>query len=484
MGNEMSAEIKHIAIVGGDLHAWTMAAGLLVALGKQVQISVIDDARTELPGITSLDISAHAFHRKLGVKEQALISNLDGAYCLGIRYLGFANRDSVFTYSPVGEMLNRVEFHDYVSGLRVSNKEVALNDYSIAAMAAMENRFTHPQPDTPLEYLDYTMQLDSLRYRHFLESSAVANGVVHILDTVKSSRVDESGNIKQLVLNNNDIIECDFVFDCLGQINNAQEADKFKDVSETITMNRQLAWVRETKDETPVLRTYEKYSQGTMQTSFLPGREYHQFSFDSAINTDQEISATMKEITGPLSAGLSAFTSRKAGFHLAPWSGNVLAIGNAAACVGDLLFSDLFHTHTALERWLRMYPSAQGSALLAQEYNRCTQMEYEHVHDVHCLIEGVDKELQPQTLQHRISLFKNTGRVAFYESDVLEEHQWVNLFTGGGIWPQRIDPVLSSLSAEQLQLQLSSIAERNMKLAQSFPKHDQLLQAIRQLPKQ
>lgn len=483
MGNEMSTEIRHIVIVGGDLHAWTIATGLLVGVGKQVQISVIDDARTESPGVTSLDISAHAFHRRLGAKEQALISNLGGSYCLGSRYKQFENQDSIFTYSPVGEMLNSVEFHHYVSKLRLSNKEVALNDYSIAGIAARVNRFTHPQANTPLKHLDYTMQLDSMRYRHFLLSSAVNNGVKHILARVKSTNVDEAGNINQLQLSNGDRIDCDFIFDCLGQLNNAQEIAVFKDVSKTISVNRTLSWVRETKSHTSVLRTCEEHPQGWLQSSFLPGGEHHQFSFDSLSNTDQEITTYVKENWGAIPAGLSSFTSHSVGFHLAPWQANVLAIGNAAGYLGHFLFNELFHTHTALERWLRMYPSAKGSALLAQEYNRCAQMEYEHVHDVHCLIMGVDKEIQPQTLRHRVSLFKNTGRVAFYENDVLEKHQWVNLFVGRGIWPQRTDPLLSTLSTEKLQSQLSDIAAQSKKLAESFPKHDQLLQAIRQLLK-
>jgi tryptophan halogenase len=480
----MSSEIKNIVIVGGDIHAWTIATGLLVGVGKHVTISVIDDAPTELPGVTSLDIPAHVFHRKLGLKEQALVANLGGAYCLGNSYTGSENRESVYTYSPVGEMLNRVEFHDYVGRLRDTNKEVFFGDYSIAAVAAKENRFTHPQPDTPFKNLDYAMQLDTLRYKHFLRSSALANGVEHILSTVKSVSLDELGNTKKIVLNSNDEIDCDFIFDCLGSLNSDQEMAAFRDLSNTILEDRQLAWVRETKSPTPILRRCEKHPQGWLQRSFLPGGEYLRFSFDSSNSSDEDIHSYVQGLLGLIPAGLSEFSSNKPGFNLTPWHGNVLSIGKAAGYVGNFLFNDLFHTHTALERWLRMYPSKVGSALLAQEYNRCAQMEYEHVHDVHCLITGVAKEALPQTLKHRISLFKSTGRVAFYESDVLEKHQWVNLMIESGIWPDRSDPMLNTLSMEKLRLQLSDIAVRNKKIAQSFPEHDQLLQAIRQLPKQ
>ena len=484
----MSSEIKNIAIIGGDLHAWSLATGLLLGLGKEVSITVIDDTQTELPAVVCLDLTAHAFHRKLGIQEQILVTNLGGAYCFGNRYLGFREHDFTYSYSPVGKMLDRISFHDYLSYLKQSGEPVKYADFSIASMAAHENKFTHPQPNTPIEHLDYSMQLDSLRYLHFLRSSATKNGVKHLKSTVASSESDVAGNIERLELANSVSIECDFIFDCVGLLSGSglREADSsktFLDYSPTMKESRELSWIRESKSETKVLRLCEKHSQGYLQSSYLPGVEYHQFFFNGEEHTDIEIMTYLQEKVGVIPAGLSTFKQHRPGVNLKPWQNNVVAIGKAAAYVGQLLFGDLFHTQTALERWLRMYPVKGGYDLLAAEYNRCTVIEYQHVHDVHCLIQSGDANKYTPTLQHRVSLFDRTGRVAFYEDDVLEKHQWVNLLIESGIWPKRSDPLLNALSKERISARLNEMVVQNKKIATSLPKHDQLLQAIRQLPK-
>lgn len=484
----MNTEIQHIAIIGGDLHAWTLATGLLLGLGKNIQITVIADIQAEVPGVTCLDLSAHAFHRKLGIQEQALVADFGASYCFGNRYCGFKEHDFTFTYSPVGEILDRINFHDYLSYLKQFDSSVEYANFSIASIAANENKFTHPQPNTAIEHLDYSIQLDRFRYMSFLQSSAKNNGVKHLKASVVSSVRDDVGNIENLQLTNGESIKCDFVFDCVGLISGAEvcvsdQEDALQDLSKTIKQNRELAWVCETKSETKVLRHCQKYPQGYLQRSYLPGLVYHQFFFDEKSNSDAEIMAYLQENIAVIPPGSSIFKQHKPGINLKPWRHNVLAIGKAAAYVGQLLFNELLHTQTALERWLRMYPSKGGNDLLAIEYNRCTVLEYQHVHDVHCLILSADYEQCAETLQYRVSLFENTGRVAFYENDVLEKHQWINLLIESGLWPKRSDPLLNALPLEKLSSRLFEIAAQNKKMAESFPKHDNLLQAIRELPK-
>jgi len=85
------------------------------------------------------------------------------------------------------------------------------------------------------------------------------------------------------------------------------------------------------------------------------------------------------------------------------------------------------------------------------------------------------------TLAHRLSLFQNTGRVAFYESDVLTESQWVNLFACFDFWPHYYDPLSNGLAVRDAQGFLEELQSRNEAYVKTMPNHDQLLNAIRQI---
>ncbi|MBL4674193.1 MAG: tryptophan 7-halogenase, partial [Arenicella sp.] len=176
----MTDLIENIVIVGADLHGWTMALGLISELGdKGVSITVVGESREDHPGVLSLDAPAHAFHQRLGFKEASLIAAVGGSYRYGIKlnscdnHLDRSYKESVFSYSPTGEMLNNVEFHHYLARLKLMGKELDLAQYSLTAQAAAQAKFTHPAADSTLAKIEYNLQFDGLRYTSFLQKTAL-----------------------------------------------------------------------------------------------------------------------------------------------------------------------------------------------------------------------------------------------------------------------------------------------------------------------
>jgi len=475
----LAQKIKHIAIIGDDLHAWTVATRLLPSLiGQDLKITVIGEAPESRPSVIALDVSAHQFHRKLGIQEPQLVADVGGAYCYGVRYKSNVSdkTDFVYAYSPAGQMLDRVEFHNYLARLKLLGGSVNLADYSIAALAAKNNTFTHPQPGTVLDKLDYMMQVDGLRYLHLLRSSAIEHGVEHRqYNVVDALRNANTGQLEKLNLSDGSNVECDFVFDCVGGFS---EAGDYDDCADALGINKSLSWVKESVADTPVLGLCETFDNAHCRTAYLPGGESSAF-FYSGDNLPNAFDFVCEKY-GRLAAETATLSDCPSRIHRQAWRSNMLTLGDAAGSLGGVVFGGLYHTHAAIERWLILYPEAQVNPLLAKEYNRQMRVEYDHVRDVHSLLLRTEQSKIPETLAHRIDVFRKTARVAFYEGDVLEKHQWVNLFIGCGIWPERADPLLNHIPKRELQALLTALAKQTKAVVDKFPAHDQLLKAIRQ----
>ena len=167
------------------------------------------------------------------------------------------------------------------------------------------------------------------------------------------------------------------------------------------------------------------------------------------------------------------------------WSGNCVALGESAGFIEPLLFTPIDFTINALERWLNVYPDQTCNSLLAEEYNMATRNEYLRVADVHGVIANISSNDMPfmASIKHRLDLFRSIGQVAFYESDVLTEAQWVNLLLAFDHWPEFYDPLTNALSDSELRVMLKQQTAQVDSMVARMPKHDQLLQAIKKAAK-
>ncbi len=479
MGNSIVANsaLQHLVIVGGDEHAWSAAARLVVALRAQgTKITVIEPPQNMAPGVLPLDLCAHEFHRKIGVLEPTLVANVGACYRYGTEYINQSEGASsswIYTHAETGEMHDRMHFHQYLAHARNLGLNVDVGEHSLAALAAKENRFTHPQANTEIDKLEYTINVDRLRYISAIKSAVLQHKVNLVSAQVSGVAKDENDRVTSLHLENQGVIDADFVIDCVG----ITKETAFESWSELLNFDRRLNWVQESKDETPVIDRFHNKPKVGLRELALPGGVAYQLSFNSAETSDEEVLAIAKQMSGGFLPQLSEFAAERTGLVMEPWKHNVLNIGKSAGSAGNQMFGELFHTHNALKRWLSLLPRKYAEPRQIEQYNRETWAEFEHVRDAHLLLLG--KSLATKTLQHRVELFRGTGNVAFYENDVLESYQWVNLMLGGEIWPIRSNALLSQMDASSLTKFLNAHSAKVSEVVVKFPKHDQLLSAIR-----
>jgi tryptophan halogenase len=81
----------------------------------------------------------------------------------------------------------------------------------------------------------------------------------------------------------------------------------------------------------------------------------------------------------------------------------------------------------------------------------------------------------PETLSHKIELFRSSGRVAFVDSELFVESNWLSVMTGQNIWPERYDALADLLDVETVKRSLLRIKGQIRQTAEAMPRHEDFL---------
>ncbi len=474
----MSRPIQSIAVLGNDEHAWSVAAALVIGLkGQEVSVSVCADEHSgqSEPELLSLNTNAHEFHHKLGIGESALLGKVSAGYSYGLGLRSEQDQDTAcaFVYSSIGRMIERVHFHYYLARHRIQDQNLALRDYSIVHQAAEQGVFSHPQANSALSSLEYTLNVDRAAYVRTLRDAVLQAGVSFAPLSKEKLHRDQDGRVNLISLVNGAQRQVDFVIDCCGSIDNPS----FVAMNDGPCFDRSVGVFEELSKPTPVLDALVLGDNWTIKTTASQGARYHRLNYSSRHCESVVAERTLREQLRHSDAEIYAHSEEKMGYLEAPWQGNVLSLGKTAVNLGDQLFSPLFYTQAAIQRWLSFYPRCEALPAQVKQFHRETNSEYKHVIDIHSLL--IDRLDHSKTLKHRVSLFEETGRVAFYENDVLESQQWTNLLLAKGVWPKRSDPLINHLTSDELRKILRKESDSVSEIVRTFPKHDALLTAIR-----
>jgi tryptophan halogenase len=117
------------------------------------------------------------------------------------------------------------------------------------------------------------------------------------------------------------------------------------------------------------------------------------------------------------------------------------------------------------------------------EYNRQTNYEIEHIRDFIVLHYHVTRRQDtpfwrscrtmdiPDSLRHRIELFRETGRVFRMPSELFAENSWIQVMLGQGIEPLQHHPVADLMGDEELGRFLDGIKSSVEKTVSELPAH-------------
>ena len=130
-----------------------------------------------------------------------------------------------------------------------------------------------------------------------------------------------------------------------------------------------------------------------------------------------------------------------------------------------------------------MFPSMGIRQSDIDEYNQQNKAEIEHIRDFIILHYKVtnrqdtpfwrgcrDMEI-PDSLRHRIDLFRETGRVFRGPNELFAENSWIQVMLGQGIMPEQHHPTVDLMGDEELLRFLDGVRLPIQKTVKQLPMH-------------
>ncbi|GFE80560.1 tryptophan halogenase [Steroidobacter agaridevorans] len=489
----------HFVIVGGGSAGWMAAAALAQALKGAHPISLIESEEIGTVGVGEATIPPLQFFNKvLGINEREFVRATQASFKLGIQFRnwGHAGHRYFHQFGEIGANLDGVSFHQFWLRLNAHGHPHPLHDYSPTAVAAAQGRFLPPFPTMPddLPQLTYAYHFDAGLYARFLRNYAEQRGVVrHEGRIVHVDRDGERGSIKGLRLHDDRTVTGDFFLDCSGFQGLLIErtlGTGFEDWSHWLPCNRALA--------VPCERNNEDFAPYTRSTAHRAGWQWriplqhrtgngHVYC-SNYIGDDEAARLLLANLDAKLLAEprlLRFTTGRRKKF----WNGNCLALGLAGGFMEPLESTSLHLVQSAIFRFLSLMPlSTSGDPAAEEEFNRLSIAEYEQVRDfiiLHYVANRRDEPFWrdcrrmsiPDSLAHRLELFRSRGKVARHDGQLFADASWVAVMLGQGVQPQRWDPLADIMPLAGLQQKADSLRSKLHAAVARLPSHRQFIES-------
>jgi tryptophan halogenase len=132
---------------------------------------------------------------------------------------------------------------------------------------------------------------------------------------------------------------------------------------------------------------------------------------------------------------------------------------------------------------MQLFPHEGIRQTEIDEYNQKSLTEIEYIRDFIILHYKVTnrhdtpfwnycREMEvPESLAHRIQLFRETGRVFGAREDLFKENSWIQVMLGQGIMPEQYHPVVDVMSDDELTRFMQGIKSRVDSTVAKLPGH-------------
>jgi tryptophan 7-halogenase len=475
MSPSQRSPVTSVVILGGGTAGWMTAASLLHRLGKLgVTVTLIESSQIGTIGVGEATVPAiKRYFESLGLDPFELMRATNGTIKLGIEFDGWRHEGHSFIhpFGRYGIQAGPVAFRDIWNRLRADGETAPLDDFSLGTQLARAGRVFQPprEPRGDFEAFDWAVHFDAGRFAQHLRQFSEARGVKRIDARLQEVRLHpETGHIEQLLLDNGATVSGDLYIDCSGfhrlLIEGALHAG-FEDWRRWLMCDRAIAMPCAPADAltlAPYTRS-RAMSAGWTWRIPLQNRIGNGYVYSSDhISDDAALQALQSELEGEPLAAPNPVRFR-AGHTKKFWLKNCVAIGLSAGFLEPLESTSISLIQMGIDKLVHFWPDTQLAPELAAEYNRLSIQEFERIRDfiiLHYSANGrADGDLWrycremklPDSLAHKLELYRARGLIVQYESEAFFEPSWVCMYANFGIEAQSWDPLTNLLPIEELK---------------------------------
>ncbi len=482
-------KVQNVVVVGGGTAGWTAATSIGRLIGRNLNVTLVESDAIGTVGVGEATIPAFiTLHRLLKIDEADFLANVQGTIKLGIRFENWRrlDHDYIHSFGITGQGCWAAGFqHFWLKAQKLGFAE-DYGRYSPELMAAKANRFGLLKQDG----LSYAYHIDATRYAGYLREQAERDGVKRVEGRIVDVRQAESGDISEVVLESGQTVQGDLFIDCSGFVSlllGKTLETEFEDWTHWLPCDRAVALqTRSVGPPIPYTRSIARDSgwqwRIPLQTRVGNGHVYcSDFIDDNAAREDLLANVEGEVLTEP------RVLSFRTGQRKKHWNRNCVGLGLAAGFLEPLESTSIHLIQRGVIRLLQMFPYGGVVPADQAEFNRQMDTEFRFIRDFIIMHYHVNERTDspfwrrcremdvPESLQHRMDLFRNTGRVFQAEGDVFTENSWTQVMLGQGIEPESYHAIVDMMEERELRQFMQILAGRVDGILNQLPSHEEFI---------
>ena len=289
---------NNIVIVGGGTAGW-LCALYLSKFCKDSKITLIESTRIGILGAGEGSVPMFVdFLKTIDIDEDEFVSRTDSTYKLGVDFRNWKNDTSKYIH------------YFYLRGV-------------------------------------YSFHFNARLTAEFFKEKAIERGVIHIDDVVLDFIQNDNGDIDNIVLESNENVSCDFIFNCMGMSNTQLHKMcglEWESYSDYLTVNSALPYFLPQTDEaikyTDTKAIAMKY--GWMWQIPLKNRIGCGYVYDSNYIDESQAKSEIEEYLG-YQITPNKGIKFKSGAYDKLWVNNVMFLGLSSGFIEPLEATSILH---------------------------------------------------------------------------------------------------------------------------------------------
>lgn len=484
-----AGKVENVVVVGGGTAGWTAAAAIARLIGANLKVTLVESDAIGTVGVGEATIPPfRTMHRLLRVDEAEFLSKVQGTIKLGISFENWreVGHDYIHSFGFTGQGCWAAGFQHFWLKARQQGFGDEFSRYAPELMAARAGKFGFLKQDP----LSYAYHLDATAYAGMLRQQAEQDGVTRVEGRIVEVRQAESGDVSEVVLESGQAVKGDLFIDCSGFVSLLMDktlGTEFEDWTHWLPCDRAVA-VQTTAVSEPIPYTRSIARESGWQWRIpLQTRVGNGLVYCSEFMSDDEARATLlaniegETITEPR---LLRF---RTGQRVKHWNRNCIGLGLAAGFLEPLESTSIHLIQRGVIRLLQLFPYHGIVDSERAEFNRQMDTEFRFIRDfiiMHYHVTERDdtpfwrrcREMDiPDTLRHRLDLFRETGRVVEDEFDIFRENSWTQVMLGQGITPQGYHPIVDMMSEQELRQFIRIQGQKVDQVLNQLPTHQEFI---------